>query len=204
MTISKQLVPNYAKGRSGWSPVAVIIHIGEGSFGGIREKAEFSDEKFGAIYSTFLHEERSSHYCVKENGDVVQFVEEADTAWHAGLVRNPTSELVKARAGTNPNLFTIGIEHEGFGSGGIAEAQYRATADLVKDICSRWSIPINRTHILRHQEIRADKSCPGKIDIDRIIRMAHSSPQDEQISILWGIIRELQRIIGELLKGRKP
>lgn len=159
MNIVQKPVKNFAAGRSGFKPEGVVIHIGEGSQ--------------TSIYNTFLTEEKSSHYCVSYTGEIWQFVQEQDTAWTEGVVVRPTAQLVTTtHLGVNPNNYLIGIEHEGFGTIDFTEAQYTTTAQLVHDICVRWNIPFDRVHILRHNEIDADKTCPGIANVDRIVVMA--------------------------------
>lgn len=172
MTILSKLVPNFTAGRSGFKPEGVVIHIGEGSQ--------------NAIYNTFLTEEKSSHYCVSKLGEVWQFVLETDTAWTEGVVVRPTATLVTTtHPGINPNDYLIGIEHEGFGTTDFTDAQYTTTSQLVHDICVRWNIPFDRVHILRHNEIDADKTCPGIANVDKIVELASkvgsSSPSKDDI-----------------------
>lgn len=158
VVISKP-VPNFAKGRSGYKPEGVVIHIGEGSQ--------------SSIYNTFLTEQKSSNYCVSKTGEVWQFVSESDTAWAQGTVLNPTAVLVtQVHPNINPNLYLISIEHEGFGTADFTDAQYTTTSQLVADICTRWNIPIDAVHIIRHDSIRSDKTCPGIMNINKLIFMA--------------------------------
>src|SRR5688572_1447230 len=82
----------------------------------------------------------SSHYLVRAwGGGILQFVAEADTAYHA----------------RNANPWTIGIEHEFYPRQGIwhTDAQYRSSAALVCAIARRYGIPIDRDHIVGHNEL---------------------------------------------------
>ncbi len=159
MNIIQKPVPNFAQGRNGFKPEAIVIHIGEASQ--------------NIIYQTFLTEEKSSHYCVSYTGEVWQFVQESDCAWTEGVVINPTAKIVtQTHHGINPNLYCIGIEHEGFPTTDFTEAQYATTSALVADIAKRYNIPLDRTHILRHNEIQTQKTCPGIANVDRIVQMA--------------------------------
>lgn len=156
--IIQKPVSNYLTGRGRFKPQAVVIHVGEGSQ--------------NSIYQTFQTEPKSSHYCVSKTGEIWQFVQEADTAWSNGVVLGPTSPLVLSQPGINPNLYTISIEHEGFGTIDFTPEQYNQTSQLVREICQRWGIPIDRIHVLRHNEIRVDKTCPGIANVDKIVEMA--------------------------------
>lgn len=175
MDIIKKSTPNFYAGRSGHKPEAIVIHIMEGSLAG-------TDNWFSTPASQV-----SAHYGIGKNGEVHQYVEEVDTAWHAGSVVSPTWTLIRP-VPPNPNFYTIGIEHEGFASDVWPEAQRRVSAELIFNICKRWDIPLDRKHIIGHYEIRATKpNCPAvnKIIIDDLIQRAKSiaapSPVEEGI-----------------------
>ena len=138
---------NFRKGRHGFEPKAIVIHVIVGSL-----------ESAGL---TFLDPRSSvsAHYGVGKSGRVHQFVEEADTAFHAGTVVEPTWRLIDPKI--NPNLYTVGIEHEGQPQDTWPDEQFRASAALVREIAGRWNITLDRDHIIMHREIRASKMCPG-------------------------------------------
>ncbi len=76
----------------------------------------------------------SSHYLVRES-DVYRLVSEDDAAWHAGsVVGDPTTPLYD---GTNPNLWTIGIEIEGYAAQPLSAEAIASTAALIRDIWQR-------------------------------------------------------------------
>lgn len=85
---------------------------------------------------------------------------------------------VAYHAGNYPvNQRSIGIEHlnnTGAPTWTIAEETYRNSAKLIRDICERYNIPIDRQHILKHGEVSAT-GCPGGIDIDRLVAMARGA-----------------------------
>jgi N-acetyl-anhydromuramyl-L-alanine amidase AmpD len=105
---------------------------------------------------------------------VHQFVDEADTAFHAGTVVRPTWRLLQPRV--NPNLYTIGIEHEGLPQDSWADDLYATSAALIREVAARWKIPLDRDHVIMHREIRASKTCPGKADMDRLLRESAALP----------------------------
>ncbi len=135
-------------------------------------------------FNTFNNpaEQKSSHYCVGDQGEIWQFVDEKDNAWHAGFTLNPTSKLVQQRLGKypSPNAYTIGIENAGNYPGDITpddftDIQYESNGWLVAQCAKRWNIPLDRDHIIGHKEVRIDKTCPGaRVSIDRIIAIAKS------------------------------
>lgn len=85
---------------------------------------------------------KSVHYIVDADGSRVgQFVPETYTAWHAGnYYYNETS---------------VGIEHVGYAAAptGYSDGLYKESVKLVKSIRTRWSVPLDRTHIVGHYQI---------------------------------------------------
>jgi N-acetyl-anhydromuramyl-L-alanine amidase AmpD len=82
----------------------------------------------------------SAHFVVSKNGQIVQLVSVTDVAWHAG--------------NTWWNRHSIGIEHEGrTATGGFTPAEYRASAQLVAYLAHRYGIPLDRTHVIGHNEV---------------------------------------------------
>jgi len=141
---------NYQTGRPGqFQPEAVVIHIMEGTLKGT--DSWFNDPRAKV----------SAHYGIGTGGLVHQYVKEADTAFHAGIVDRPTWPLLKPRV--NPNYYTIGIEHEGMSTvpWPWPPEQLNASAALVREILARWKIPLQVERIVPHHMIRAGKTCPG-------------------------------------------
>jgi N-acetylmuramoyl-L-alanine amidase len=139
---------NFRKGRPlGFRPEAIVIHIMNGSY--------------TAGEALFLGEgtQKSAHYGISKEGVVHQYVDENDTAFHAGVVVNPTWPLLKP--GVNPNFYTIGVEHEARPDDVWPGVQQKASAGLIGEIAARWNIPTDALHLVSHQQIRASKTCPG-------------------------------------------
>lgn len=126
----------------------IIIHTMEGTFNGT--VSWFQNPK----------SKSSAHYLVGLKGQVSQMVKESDTAYHA----------------TNYpyNLSSIGIECEDGGKpvSVRTDALYESVAQLVADIAKRYGIVINRSNVLKHNEVFKGKSCPGNLDVERIVRRA--------------------------------
>jgi len=157
--------PNKDKSREGLRPQAVVIHIMDGTLHG-------TDTWFLDPASRV-----SAHYGVGATGTVHQYVAEGDTAWHAGRRYNPTWNLIKDTP--NPNFYTIGIEHEGEADTPWSDAMLGTSTRLVMEICNRWSIPIDRDHVIGHREIYARKTCPGTwIDLDDYVTRARQLALD--------------------------
>ena len=90
----------------------------------------------------------SAHYVIRSSdGQVTQMVQTKDVAWHAG---NWTM-----------NENSIGIEHEGIAAEGgkwYTEQMYRASADLVRYLAAKYHIPLDRQHILGHEDISRERT----------------------------------------------
>lgn len=139
--------PNIWKGRNGRSIIAIVNHITAGNFPGCLSWMQNPASK------------ASAHYLVTRAGEIYQLVADEDSAFHAGAVARPSWSLYD---GTNPNRYTIGIEHEGF-DGELTEAQYQATLWLQRMLCRKWGIPADPDHIIGHYMIDAVNrpNCPG-------------------------------------------
>lgn len=139
MKIKKKLCNNYSS-REGYKPEIIVIHISGGT-----------DKSMENWFHT-PGSEASAHYGVDlQTGDIYQYVEEENKAWHAGRVNNPTFRLYKP--GINPNLYTIGIENEGYDLKNASQTQLNALYELIIDICTRYAISIDRDHIIGHYQI---------------------------------------------------
>jgi N-acetyl-anhydromuramyl-L-alanine amidase AmpD len=107
---------------------SIVIHATEGHFvGSVR-------------WLRNPHSHGSAHFVVARDGRVAQLVSVTDVAWHAG--------------NNYWNRHSIGIEHEGFTArGGFTPAEYHASARLVGYLAYRYGIPVDREHIIGHDEV---------------------------------------------------
>jgi len=152
----------YHSSRGNWKISGIVIHTTVGNYQGTINWFQNNSNQV------------SAHYVVKEDGtEITQMVDEARAAHHAGIVDNPTTNVYR---GSNPNFYTVGIEHADFGKPHEHDRskQYPVTAKLVKEICNRYNLPIDKDHICGHREIRKSKTCPGNLDVDKIILMANN------------------------------
>lgn len=156
----------------------IIIHTMVGT-------AEAADARFNNSTSHV-----SAHYGVLEDGTIWHWVDEDNTAYHAG--NYPMNQR------------SIGIEHEDYGdyNGIRPDSLYNSSAKLVHDICSFYQIPIDRTHILKHSEVIAT-GCPDALDIDKIVSMAASMNGLDPLSqcnldrdINWNIVIAVSNKLG--------
>jgi len=110
----------------------------------------------------------SAHYGISDTR-VWQWVKEEHVAYHAG------NYVV--------NQKSIGIEHDANPDKLLSEASYQTSGRLVAEICKRYNIPLDRTHIIKHSEVPRNTQCSGSIDIDKIIRIAKGETMPELIQI---------------------
>jgi len=127
--------PNYTSGRRGRKIIAIVNHITAGLMPGTLNWLQNPT----AMAST--------HYLVTKAGVVYQLVKDEDTAWHAGIVSKPSWSLYD---GSNPNYYTLGIEHEALAGESLTETQYQATLELHLMLIKKHNIPLDRNHIIGH------------------------------------------------------
>lgn len=141
--------PNYNKGRAGKKIEKIVIHwFGIGSL-------ESANTRFQNPASQV-----SAHFGVSQ-GRIWQWVKEEDTAWHSGnLLVNQTSIGIEHDAGVEP-------PHD------LSQLDYNTSAELLAYISKKYNIPLNRSTVVGHREIKATQ-CPGTINIDKLISLAKS------------------------------
>jgi len=108
---------------------SIVIHDTEGSYQDTVKK--FLDS----------HSYASIQYIVKPDGAIVEMVQNRDVAWHAGNWWY--------------NVHSIGIEHIGTAANGASftPAMYRASAKLVKYLSNKYGVPLDRGHIIGHDNV---------------------------------------------------
>lgn len=95
----------------------------------------------------------SSHLFIERDGQVTQFVNFNDRAWHAGR----SSYLGRAEC----NDFSIGIELEGSDFVLFTDVQYEVLADVIAAIYEAY--PKTRRHLTGHSDIAPNrKTDPGQ------------------------------------------
>ncbi|MFI6324011.1 N-acetylmuramoyl-L-alanine amidase [Nonomuraea sp. NPDC050556] len=124
----------------------IVIHDMEGYF---KPSIDLNkDPNYGASWQ----------YSVRStDGHIAQHIKAKDVAWQAG--------------NWYINSKSIGIEHEGFlaeGSTWYTEAMYRASAKLVRYLAFRNAIPLDRAHIIGHDNV------PGTLPTT--VRGMHEDP----------------------------
>ena len=121
------------------SATKVVIHTVQGSYSGAISWFQNSAAQV------------SAHYTVRSSdGQITQSVDEEDVAWHAGH--------------WDTNKASIGIEHEGYvedPAKWYTDSLYRQSAALTADICNRYGIPKDRSHVIGHFEVPGCSSGGG-------------------------------------------
>jgi AmpD protein len=110
----------------------VVLHsisLPPGKYGGDAIERLFTNRLDPGAHPYFrdiAHLRVSSHFLVRRDGALVQFVPVARRAWHAGV------SSWRGRSGCND--FSVGIELEGTDDSAFEDAQYRALVALLKSL----------------------------------------------------------------------
>ena len=157
--------PAFTSGRAGTAIDRIVIHITDAP-------------TTSSTVNTFSNAgaQASAHYLVGQDGEIVQFVSEADTAWHA----------------RGANRRSVGIEHVAIKAGGAdyprrdgsiqhfdalppTDTQYCESAALVSYLCQKYGLTADRTTIIGHNEAdptTTHGACPtGNWDWDHFMRL---------------------------------
>ena len=139
--------PNFSS-REGRKINSIVDHITQGSFPGCMYWLQNPVSK------------ASSNYIVTKLGRIIQLVKEGDKAWANGTYNHGSWDLYD---GTNPNLTTISIEHEGLSGEPFTEAQYQSSLFLHRELIAKYSLPIDEEHIIGHYRLDSvnKSNCPG-------------------------------------------
>ncbi|MFF1547926.1 N-acetylmuramoyl-L-alanine amidase [Streptomyces sp. NPDC058291] len=108
----------------------IVVHDTEGGWEGVLSMVQ------DPTYVSWNYSLRST------DGHIAQHVKAKDVAWHAG--------------NWYVNSKSIGLEHEGFlarPDAWFTEAMYRASARLVTYLAAKYGIPLDRQHILGHDNV---------------------------------------------------
>lgn len=103
----------------------------------------------------------SSHFLIKRDGQLIQFVSVDKRAWHAG--RSNWQDRIEC------NDFSVGIELEGCDDQAFTHAQYPALAQLIQDLIQAYP-RLKLDKIVGHSDIAPGrKTDPGPcFDWDRL------------------------------------
>ena len=108
----------------------IVIHVAQGSWSGTLSWFQNPNARV------------SAHYTVRSSdGRIGQSLSDVNIGWHAG--------------NWTVNQTSIGIEHEGYVSDAswFTSEMYDRSALLTAYLCRRYGIPIDRSHIIGHNEV---------------------------------------------------
>ena len=130
----RELSPNCDRRPPGADASLLVLHsisLPRGEYGGDAIERLFTNRLDLAAHPSFaaLAELRvSSHFLVRRDGGLIQFVPLRQRAWHAGASR--------WRGRERCNDYSVGIELEGTDDGAFAAAQYECLAKLAQQLLS--------------------------------------------------------------------
>jgi len=148
--------PNSDERPSGVEVTLVILHsisLPPGQYGGDSIERLFTNRLDPAAHPYFkeiVELKVSSHFLIRRDGEVVQFVPVERRAWHAGA----SSWRGRSRC----NDFSVGIELEGTEEDAFTDLQYQALTELVRRLQSKFPI----RDVAAHSEVAPGrKTDPG-------------------------------------------
>ncbi|SER20058.1 AmpD protein [Nitrosomonas sp. Nm51] len=148
--------PNCDNRPEGTEITLLVIHsisLPPGEFGGNGVIELFTNQlnpQSHSYYTGIAGLKVSSHFFIRRDGEIIQFVPCNKRAWHAGTSR--------WRGKDQCNDFSIGIELEGSDTTPFIDAQYNALAALTQCLCKHYPI----TDIAGHADIAPGrKTDPG-------------------------------------------
>jgi AmpD protein len=148
--------PNHDARPAGTHVTLVVIHgisLPPGEFGGdaiVRLFTNRLDAAAHPYYASIANLHVSSHFLVRRDGRLLQFVSCNQRAWHAGVSR--------FRGRAHCNDFSIGIELEGTDDLPYEAGQYAMLARLLRALGRRYPIQ----HVTGHSTIAPErKTDPG-------------------------------------------
>lgn len=148
--------PNFGPRPAGSPTDLVVLHsisLPPGEYGGDAVQQLFTnrlDWDAHPYFQSIRGLEVSSHFYVRRNGDLWQFVSCDDRAWHAGVS--------SWQGRSNCNDFSVGIELEGLEGQRFEEPQYETLASLCAALAQHYPV----AHIAGHEHIAPGrKQDPG-------------------------------------------
>ena len=158
--------PNFGPRPRGAQIDLIVLHsisLPPGEYGGDEVQRLFTnrlDWDAHPYFQALRGLEVSSHFYVRRNGELWQFVSCDDRAWHAGVS--------SWRGRENCNDYSIGIELEGLEGQPFEEPQYETLASLCAAIAQHFPVG----HIAGHEHV-----APGR-------------KQDPGAGFDWRLLRE--------------
>ena len=130
--------PNFGPRPPGNKPELIVVHaisLPPGCYGGPEVEQLFTNQLdwdehpyFESIRGMAV----SSHFYIRRQGELVQFVSADDRAWHAGVS--------SFRGRSNCNDYAVGVELEGAEDGPFEDAQYETLGVLCAAVLQRYGV----------------------------------------------------------------
>jgi AmpD protein len=148
--------PNFGPRPTGAQIDLIVVHsisLPPGQYGGDEVQRLFTntlDWNAHPYFRTITGMEVSSHFYIRRQGELWQFVSCADRAWHAG------TSCYRGRENCNDD--SIGIELEGLEGGEFEPAQYETLSSLCAALGQHYPVQ----HVAGHEHIAPGrKGDPG-------------------------------------------
>ena len=175
--------PNYWTGRFGHDVIAICDHI-------MQSTIESANSWFRNPGS-----EASSHLGIAKTGKIYQWVALNNSAWANGIINSPETAIPSVpwvlddeKNGINPNTQTVSIEHEGLTGEPMPEAQYQATLSVHRFLIKKYSLPLDRLHIIGHFQVDNINRhyCPGNgFPWQRLMADLQADPKPSYPAWVW-------------------
>ena len=155
--------PNFGPRPPGTTISLIVVHsisLPPGQFGGDEVQQLFTNKLDWDAHPYFKSIEGmqvSSHFYIRRQGELQQFVSCNDRAWHAGT----SSHLGRS----NCNDFSIGIELEGLEGDGFEACQYETLESLCAALLQRFPI----AHIAGHEHVAPGRKNDPGVGFDWIL-----------------------------------
>ena len=144
---------NCFPGRQGYSPLAFVFHIMEGTTAGSLQ-----------WWATGPGVQASSTWMASRDGSLLRVVDPASAPWTNGDVNRPSQRgqaLISRIGGANPNLVSETVEVEGYTGQALTTPQLQAVCWLAADRMAvrDWT----ETNLYRHSDFNSvtRANCPG-------------------------------------------
>ena len=165
--------PNFGPRPVGAAVDLIVVHsisLPPGKYGGQEVQQLFTNTLDWQAHPYFRQIEGmqvSSHFYIRRNGELWQFVSCDDRAWHAGESRY--------RQRDNCNDDSIGIELEGLEGGNFEPAQYETLGGLCAAVAQNYPVE----HIAGHEHVAPGRKQDPGIGFDwQVLRNALAWPEE--------------------------
>ncbi len=165
--------PNFGPRPSGAAVDLIVIHsisLPPGEYGGDQVQRLFTNALDWSAHPYFMQIEGmqvSSHFYIRRDGELWQFVSCDDRAWHAGESRY--------RERDNCNDDSVGIELEGLEGETFEAAQYETLGCLCAAVAQNYPVE----HVAGHEHVAPGrKQDPGRGFDWRVLRDALAWPAE--------------------------